>query len=733
VAGEADAVDRLLPAFIRLTKDDIYRVRKACAEALVDMSAAVSPGLRGHVLLEVFTRLAGDASKLVRQAAMQQLGPFLSTLPAAKVSDALLEMFAGMAAADTGDPTLDRDMRGYCAYNLPGVMAAVGPSRWRPFLKEAYGRLVRDGVWTVRRTLACSLHEMVRVMGGRGPGPEGGPGKKMEGRRGSGEEGGLAGDAERLEVCGADREWREKGGSTEPMQGGEPWAGGPGDEEDEKGKGVESEVGGRAEGRDGGDEDLMQCPGPERVERELVFALDAFLQDVEDVRMGALQHLAATLAHLPPPSRQAYLPVLCELVTRTPAWQWRPRHALARQLPGLLPLYGGRALHAVFGPLAFALLEDPVAVVRAEAVPAFGPLYDAFSREERGEIGAAEGGAEKGEEEGEEEGGREALMGRLLTMAEAESYLRRQLFLRVALTLPSTSSTLPRPCFHRQLLPRLLRLAQDPVPNVRIVLARLVASLPVWALEESPPLQEALTNLLLDANRDVRLSMEHCRANRPELASLLSHPPASPPPPPPPPLPPSPSCLSPLSLTLKSGGRRRSFSTGEELPVLSPPPSLQAASLLDDIHATADPERIQAILSLAREKQAHEAAREEEEEEEEEDGQEGEDKGVLDGEKGGTARSTSLPTERGDASGVRAVMEGAVGGGGASRGVGVGDGKTRGEEGGGVASGGGGREEEEEAEEERVAIGTGGTGESRDEEGSRLSHVEEERANTEEC
>ncbi|EWM21335.1 protein phosphatase 4 regulatory subunit 1 [Nannochloropsis gaditana] len=186
VAGEADAVDRLLPAFIRLTKDDIYRVRKACAEALVDMSTAVSPGLRGHVLLEVFTRLAGDASKLVRQAAMQQLGPFLSTLPAAKVSDALLEMFAGMAAADTGDPTLDRDMRGYCAYNLPGVMAAVGPSRWRPFLKEAYGRLVRDGVWTVRRTLACSLHEMVRVMGGEGRGRRGGRERRWRG-------GGVAG------------------------------------------------------------------------------------------------------------------------------------------------------------------------------------------------------------------------------------------------------------------------------------------------------------------------------------------------------------------------------------------------------------------------------------------------------------------------------------------------------------------------------------------------------------
>jgi hypothetical protein len=48
-----DTTERLLPAYIRLTKDDIYRVRKACAEALVDLSKSVSPELRSHVLMEV--------------------------------------------------------------------------------------------------------------------------------------------------------------------------------------------------------------------------------------------------------------------------------------------------------------------------------------------------------------------------------------------------------------------------------------------------------------------------------------------------------------------------------------------------------------------------------------------------------------------------------------------------------------------------------------------------------
>ena len=51
--NKQDTTERLLPAYIRLTKDDIYRVRKACAEALVELSKAVRHELRSHILLEV--------------------------------------------------------------------------------------------------------------------------------------------------------------------------------------------------------------------------------------------------------------------------------------------------------------------------------------------------------------------------------------------------------------------------------------------------------------------------------------------------------------------------------------------------------------------------------------------------------------------------------------------------------------------------------------------------------
>lgn len=449
VAREPDTTERLLPAYIRLTKDDIYRVRKACAESLVDLSQAVSDDLRSHVLLEVFTRLSADSSKFVRQAALEKLGPFLCTLHPREVSDGLLELFASMAASATGDTTVDKEIRHKCAFNLPGVLHTLGPRRWAPFLREAFQALVRDMHWTIRRTLAFSLHELARMLSleeGEGGGGErnGEDGAKVPKERiqrkqegGGEEEGGREGGRELARGMAAlsvtEGEKKEEG-EDEPQ---------PDDADD--------------------DDDVMQWTGPERVEKELLFAFDYFLRDVEDIRMGVLQTMAKFLATLSPATRHKYLPVLCEVITRTTAAQWRPRETLAGQIPALLPLFPVQALHTVFSPLCFALLEDPVASVRERTFTAFGPLFDAFGKDD--------------DEEGEE-GGQDAMLGRLLVMAVSDTYVKRQLFVHVALALPSTSQTLLRERYIAQVLPRLVRLAKDPVPIVRISFAQYASLLP---------------------------------------------------------------------------------------------------------------------------------------------------------------------------------------------------------------------------------------------------------------
>jgi hypothetical protein len=87
-----DAVEKILPAFVRLSQDDIHRVRKSTGECLVDMSRAIvilaeaRPEYktklyeqRRHVLLPIAERLIQDSHKMVRQGMMQFLGPFMAS------------------------------------------------------------------------------------------------------------------------------------------------------------------------------------------------------------------------------------------------------------------------------------------------------------------------------------------------------------------------------------------------------------------------------------------------------------------------------------------------------------------------------------------------------------------------------------------------------------------------------------------------------------------------------
>jgi hypothetical protein len=52
----------------------------------------------------------------------------------------------------------------HCAYNFPAVLLTLGPSFW-PELKPLHQQLVRDIRPRIRRTLACSLHEVAKILG----------------------------------------------------------------------------------------------------------------------------------------------------------------------------------------------------------------------------------------------------------------------------------------------------------------------------------------------------------------------------------------------------------------------------------------------------------------------------------------------------------------------------------------------------------------------------------------
>ncbi|XP_069778496.1 serine/threonine-protein phosphatase 4 regulatory subunit 1-like isoform X3 [Narcine bancroftii] len=79
VVGREATEELLLPRFFQLCSDNVWGVRKACAECFMGVSCATSQEVRRTKLSSVFINLISDPSRWVRQAAFQSLGPFIST------------------------------------------------------------------------------------------------------------------------------------------------------------------------------------------------------------------------------------------------------------------------------------------------------------------------------------------------------------------------------------------------------------------------------------------------------------------------------------------------------------------------------------------------------------------------------------------------------------------------------------------------------------------------------
>ena len=89
-SSHEDITERLLPAFFNLTEDEIWGVRKACAESLWQIAQVLPEelrisqnliGKRKQTLTKVYRRfVTSDPSKWVRNTAFQYLGQFLTVM-----------------------------------------------------------------------------------------------------------------------------------------------------------------------------------------------------------------------------------------------------------------------------------------------------------------------------------------------------------------------------------------------------------------------------------------------------------------------------------------------------------------------------------------------------------------------------------------------------------------------------------------------------------------------------
>ncbi|XP_033224224.1 serine/threonine-protein phosphatase 4 regulatory subunit 1-like isoform X2 [Belonocnema kinseyi] len=228
--------------------------------------------------------------------------------------------------------------------------------------------------------------------------------------------------------------------------------------------------------------------GEELSGSDLVPIYDGFIKDLDEVRIGALKHLNTFLRVLRPADRQQYLPKLSDFVVTDNEWNWRFREEFAGQLVKLVVLYKPEDVSEHIAPLALQLLQDKVAAVRQIAVSLI-TVITTYLRDEKALV--------------------TALIQELRDLLSLNKWTCRQTYALVCSQLVRDTA-IDRDVFGKEMMPCLLRLSEDKVPNVRLAVARCLSTdiIPVsqwFEAELMETIVKKLKKLHCDPDRDVRV------------------------------------------------------------------------------------------------------------------------------------------------------------------------------------------------------------------------------------
>ncbi|XP_052816224.1 serine/threonine-protein phosphatase 4 regulatory subunit 1-like isoform X2 [Mya arenaria] len=238
--------------------------------------------------------------------------------------------------------------------------------------------------------------------------------------------------------------------------------------------------------------ELALILGEEITHRDLVPVFDGFLKDLDEVRIGILRHLADFLRLLRRDVRRQYLIKIQDFMNVDNNRNWRFRQEVAEQLVLISELYSASEISDHLLPMALSLAEDRVAEVRIDAYHLVSVMIKRMRME-----------------------GDERLVQYLINQligrfAHNHKWARRQIFTQLCLGMVREESLTPEQ-FAQELLPHLLHMVNDQVPNVRITLAKTMyaymANEKFSQYEEHPcgqELEEGVSKLQTDQDRDVR-------------------------------------------------------------------------------------------------------------------------------------------------------------------------------------------------------------------------------------
>lgn len=229
--------------------------------------------------------------------------------------------------------------------------------------------------------------------------------------------------------------------------------------------------------------------GQDAVVADLIPIFNGFLKDLDEVRIGLLKHLSDFLKLLPLNLRRDYLPKMSDFLYMDNDRNWRYRQELAVQLGQLVPLFTAEEVKTHLAPIAIDLIRDKVAAVRSSAVQVHSIMVKNLiaDQDSMESLGLA----------------RVLLADLIGQLVKSESWIHRQTYASLALTLYQESS-LDDAQFASDVLPNLMDLAEDKVPNVRLAVARSLKQLQqaTYFTKEANPHHARMERVIQDLTED---------------------------------------------------------------------------------------------------------------------------------------------------------------------------------------------------------------------------------------
>lgn len=425
---------QLVQVLTTLAHDDRaedYRV--VAAQLFDDLSPKLGPDLcAGTVIAEVKT-LAADASFFVRRAVASSLGQLSSVLGVEKADTLILPIYLSLCRDEFWS------VRKACAESIVKISAHVSNESRVKELVPLFKMLSEDNSRWVRVAAYGNLGQFIHTMQRSDVNSVF---LKVYTDMAFQSEGGDADFAEYCafsfpavaKVMGSER-WRELDDAFATLLKDVQWK-------------VRRSLAHSLH-------EVAKVVGPEIADKSLTNALDQFLRDLDEVKVGVIQNIDIFLEVLPAASRQRYVPFVCAVPLESE--NWRLRNLVASKLGAIAKLVPPKLVHEQITDLILRLLEDSVLDVRTSTYHSAGVVLQYL------------------EECSHETSNKEyydRFLQNIVALSSRPNFQFRQMFIYIT----QQAVELNAKKVAESMLEVFPTLAEDKVGNVRFVLARVLAN-----------------------------------------------------------------------------------------------------------------------------------------------------------------------------------------------------------------------------------------------------------------